>query len=373
MHAHWLDEERRQKPILDVSMGRLVWLEQTHILDIFKTVPYAMGERDIAWNLPGKGKAYADCGLVKVEGCTHAEAHPNGLGFGRKYKRSCARKVCPECFEAWASKEGMRALIRFAGYLSSPNEVQCLIDGLKYEKRKEARSVILNWITGHLEGVVQFSRVKIKHVVVSPSKANWHTRNGYARSRSQAYRVARSRGIKGGCMIAHPYRLMCAHCGHKPIPDYKKECPDCGSTDFAWYLSPHFHIVGFGWVTSTKEGYEKDGWVVKNCGIRLSVFMTLQYLLSHAGVSWTHTTTWFGSMAYNKTPKSAELGRVQEHCPICDRILEPLVWIGGEDRGPPKLEFCKGDPTLNDFSFALTDWGRLSAENIKGLMYVCHH
>jgi hypothetical protein len=346
-------------------MGRLAWLEQTSILDIFKTVTYAEGEKKLAWDLPGHGRAYLDCGEILVKGCVHAEDHPTGKGFGRKFVRSCARKACPTCYEAWGSKEAMRALIRFATYLSNCEEVERLIFRLKHEKRKEPRSKILEAISDELEKIVQLNRIKIKHVVVSPPQdVGWTVRSNYEKSRSKAYQVARSRGIQGGCAVPHPYRLKCAECGHKPIPDYKKECPECGNSRFEWYYAPHFHFVAFGYVHNTKEGYDKDGWVVKNCGVRLSVFWTLQYLLSHAGVSSSHVVTWFGSMAYNHM-RAPKLGEIKEHCPWCDRILEPLLWIGGQDRPPPGLTFVKHDATANDFNFEADEWGRAVSVGIE--------
>jgi len=48
-------------------------------------------------------------------------------------------------------------------------------------------------------------------------------------------------------------------------------------------VSPHFHILGYGWVHHVKENYESNGWIVKNLGIRNSVRATAHYQLSHCG------------------------------------------------------------------------------------------
>jgi hypothetical protein len=171
-------------------------------------------------------------------------------------------------------------------------------------------------------------------------------------------------------MVFHPYRLKCSSCG-LAIPDYERTCT-CGSRDFSWFSSEHFHVVGWGWNPEglTEEIYKREGWVIKNCGVRNSVFWTFQYLLSHAGVSsFCHTTTWFGSMGYRSkllrhVPK---VGVIQELCPWCRGPLWPLLWIGGEDRGPPDLEEslllarALKNPYATEFEGSSREWRRLGS------------
>ncbi len=359
-------EEARHKPILHIDNASggfpsLVWLEQTRLLDVFKTIPFTLGEKLFHWDLPGHGRPYADCGSEKLKGCSNGEGHPGGLGYARIYKRSCARKACPTCFEAWASKSAMRPLIRIATGLAGFEKVDKLIYKAKCEKRLESSSVILETIAGYLEREIHFAKRKVSHTIVSPPQdVNWDIHAEYIRCRTKAYEVAKSRGVRGGCCVPHPYRLKCAECGFHPIPDYKKECPKCGCTRFSWYKAPHWHFISVGKVSHKKAGrlYRKDGWIVRDLGVRLSVFWSLQYILSHAGVSRVQTVTWFGELSYNCMGKVPIVGQIRELCPWCGRALMPHVWIR-TDRPPPVLEFVKGSPGANDFSFTLGDWGTL--------------
>ncbi len=95
-----------------------------------------------------------------------------------------------------------------------------------------------------------------------------------------------------------------------------------------WFFSPHYHVLGYGWIHGTKENYERTGWVIKNLGVRSSVYRTAQYQLSHAGV-WMDkrqrkraTITWFGALAYNRF--SAPREKHSEKCPLCGSALKLL-------------------------------------------------
>jgi ribosomal protein S27AE len=135
-----------------------------------------------------------------------------------------------------------------------------------------------------------------------------------------------------------------------------KACPKCGGSAFKWFWSPHFHIVGFGWLENISEGYARHGWIVKGLGVRKSVFWTFQYLLSHAGVSRFHTTTWFGNMGYHAL-RVLRLPRLRELCPECGAEFRPLIWIGKEE--PPPFEYNEEDPSANDFLGSSSDWRNL--------------
>jgi len=101
-----------------------------------------------------------------------------------------------------------------------------------------------------------------------------------------------------------------------------------------WYFSPHFHMLGYGWIRNTAENYSRTGWVVKNVGVRKSVVATAQYQLSHAGIHEScHTVTWFGGLSYNKLRVPMEEEPVDK-CPLCGR---PLVWLRWVGEGDPPL------------------------------------
>jgi len=243
------------------------------------------------WLLPGHGEKYSDCGEWRSRGCLNVEGHNQqgldedhvGLVYIQRYQRTCFRSQCPVCYESWAGKE--------AG---------------KIEYRLKAGP----------------KNRKVIHVIVSPPVEDW-VRMEYLQLRNKSYKVAKSSGFWGGSCIFHPFR--------------KKE-----STN-RWYFSPHFHMLGYGWIQGTKEGYESHGWVVKNAGIRKTVSGTALYQLSHAGFNASyHTVTWFGSLSYNKV-KVPKMPIEKDVCPVCGSELQNL-WYFGNDKLPEEKVSVWLDP-----------------------------
>jgi hypothetical protein len=358
----WLgNPENLQKKYPDLTRNVFVWQKQSG-LELFNQVGYAEHEKDRCWDLPGKGNSYSDCGKVKAKGCDNVHGHPDGKVLRRLYKHNCRRKACPICFEGWAVSEAERALIRLASYVVGNSMVKELISDLKKGFATKPKRVFHEALVVRLENRIKEGRkdrsrgLKPIHVVLSPPQGiDWHRRGVYEARRKKAYEVAKKVGLHGSSLIHHPYRLRCQIC-KATIPDYVKQCVKCGSFEFEWFFSPHFHCVGFGWISGEKvaEGYAKESWVVKNLGIRKSVYWTFQYLLSHAGVSKFHTVTWFGSLAYNKLRYVPILGSVRELCPECGSPLRPMKWCL-VDRPPPELIYSR-DPYKNDSWEDPSEW-----------------
>jgi hypothetical protein len=158
------------------------------------------------------------------------------------------------------------------------------------------------------------------HVIVSPPKSLWHL--PYEKLRSKMYQIAKKGGFRGGSAIFHPFRKH----------------PRQG-----WYFSPHFHLIGYGWIVWDERLFKQTGWVMKNRGIRRSVEATAFYQISHCGLTTKkeqsldgrmyralHSITWFGKLAYNKLriPKEEREERV---CPICGEELTPLFYVGQDE------------------------------------------
>ncbi len=191
-----------------------------------------------------------------------------GKVFVRRYQRTCLRAECPTCYESWAGKE--------AG---------------KIEHRLENSPKLRRPI----------------HLVVSPSEKDVSMLH-FEALRRKSYVISKSSGFLGGSCIIHPFRE--------------------NELTKTWYFSPHFHMIGFGWIEGTKEGYESHGWVVKNAGVRKTVSGTALYQLSHAGVhAKYHTVTWFGSMSYNKLSVPKQVPG-KETCPICGEEIRQLWYMG---------------------------------------------
>mgnify|MGYP001229395239 CR=1 FL=1 len=262
---------------------------QGHSLKLEGTLPIAKSKLvkwGSEWDLPGHGDKYPDCGQWRSKGCLNVEKHVQqgldqdmvGKVFVRRYQRTCMRAECPVCYESWAGKEAGKITHRLQ------------------HAPKQGKPI---------------------HLVVSPPAEVW-IRSSFESLRRMAYVVAKKSGFRGGSCIFHHLRQ--------------------NKLNKKWYFSPHFHMIGFGWIKGTKEGFQRHGWVVKNVGLRKTVSGTALYQLSHAGIHKEyHTVTWFGDLAYNNLkvpPKQEE----KEVCPICGEQLQPLWYFGSE-----KIPEEKGD------------------------------
>ncbi len=245
------------------------------------------GFEEIDWQLPGHGEKYDDCGDWRYRGCLNVEAHgQNELGqdvegkiWVEWYHRNCGRAECPTDYERWAGLEASKITHR-----------------LKYF----------------------WKRGKVLHITISPSEKDALTLS-FTKLKAKMYRVARLRGIKGGCVIWHPFRE---------------------NDDGTWRVSGHFHILGFGWVRNVSQGYKSDGWLVKNIQDgqkERSVFRTAMYQLSHCGISkGTRPVAWFG--VCSSKIKVPEIEEVKHLCPCCGAELVQLRYYGDPDGLPDKTE-----------------------------------
>lgn len=274
------------------------------------------------WMLVGNGSKYLDCGSLRFRGCLNIHEHNsldpniNGKAFVQGYYRSCARKECPICYESWSGLEAERASYRLLNYAVSKNLVRELYSIKDLDKRSR-----------FVDHAFRSSKRRVIHVIFSVPKSSYASEISVLRG--QLYKLAKKSGLFGGCVIFHPFRNKTK-----------------GKNE--WFFSPHFHVLGFGWIRNTKDIYEKSGWIIKNAGVRKSVHNTLMYQLSHAGVHKdVHVVTWFGALSYNKL-KIEPIPEVKPVCPLCESELEELVFCGGLDRPPPKE---KGDYFLD-----VIDW-----------------
>ena len=259
---------------LNPSQGGGGFLKHEGILPIAKSI---ITEWGFEWLLPGHGNAYSDCGKWRSKGCLNVEKHVQqgldvdmaGKVFVRRYQRTCMRAECPVCYESWAGKEAGKIAWRLQ---HSP---------------KQGKPI---------------------HLIVSPPAQDWMFMS-YSELRKFAYEFAKYSGFKGGSCIFHPFRQ--------------------DKTAKKWVFSPHFHMLGFGWIECTDEISAFTGWIVKNAGVRKSVAGTALYQLSHAGIHKKyHTVTWFGALAYNNMEKVPPMPEKEDVCPVCGNQLQPLYYFG---------------------------------------------
>jgi len=137
--------------------------------------------------------------------------------------------------------------------------------------------------------------------------------------------------VKGGVCIIHPFRE---------------------SVDGEWFLSPHFHVIGYGWVSETGNNFRESKVVVKNVGIRKTLQGTLHYQLSHAGVYYgapkKASATWFGCLSYNKLKLPRDEEEDEDVCPICGEPLVALKWVGSYVGRPPPTPEADGSEFFCD-------------------------
>jgi len=94
------------------------------------------------------------------------------------------------------------------------------------------------------------------------------------------------------------------------------------------------------------ENYKKTGMVVRNHGIRKTVFGTALYQLTHAGYrKHFHTLNWFGNMGasskwFQDYAFDEPLTPVSRKCPICGQPFVKMVWIGQNE--PPCMDEPEG-------------------------------
>jgi hypothetical protein len=252
--------------ILPISQSNVYGLSISHVSDL---------------PLTGSGESYFNCGTFFTVGCLNVEKHKNtnldgvnmdGKVLLRRRKVSCHRAICPTCWGDWANRESKRAVYRLNQY-----------------RIRDSKNTYKKPI----------------HVVVSVPFSDYDL--SVQEMRRKAYRSLNRVHFLGGMMIYHPKRYN----------RFK-----------GWYFSPHFHVVGYGWLTDVRKNYIYSGYIVKNVGIRKTVHGTLYYQLSHCGISKdVHTVTWFGRLSYSKLKIKYPVEE-KEVCPLCGGQLRTLIWVG---------------------------------------------
>ena len=171
---------------------------------------------------------------------------------------------------------------------------------------------------------------RVEHIVVSVAVADRGLSEYVMRKKCRDALFAR--GVVGGCMIFHGYRI-----------DRERDV-------LVW--SPHYHVLGYieggysrcrnckrkwnclkgcgGFDDRAWQAFLKDGYYVKVLGKHETVFGTAHYQLNHAtiriGIKRFHAVTWFGSCG-NRKFKSEEL-KAEASCPVCGGELVRAVYVG---------------------------------------------
>jgi len=249
--------------------------------------------KQLLFKLIGTGEPKEYCGEFVKEGCINFKEHPNHLMYAQNKRLTCKSANCSICWDSWLVREASRVTER--------------IEKFRMLSQKKG-----------------FRSTKPIHVIVSPPKWLWNV--SWTEMKKTFRRMVKRAGIVGGVSMFHAFRLK-----------------NDGKT---WFYSPHFHMIGYGWVTDTKKISSNDGWIIKNKGIRkdsTGVYSTVAYQLSHTAIAkGVHSVTWFGELSY-RSKYALELKReIQESdadkCPYCSQYLV-LIEMKGTDRPPPDQEW----------------------------------
>lgn len=149
--------------------------------------------------------------------------------------------------------------------------------------------------------------------------------------RKRCYAVLKHAGLSGGVVVFHPLRRR-------------------SPTDREY--SPHFHVLGYGYLRPSNEVFAETGWVYKNKGQRSTVFGSVWYLLSHAGFKpGLASTSWYGTLSYNKYRGTSPVTEPKQKCRACGASLRELFYSLGEppfpDREMEVLTYPEGWDLLN--------------------------
>lgn len=191
----------------------------------------------------------------------------------------CTNPLCPDCCLHWAKLQVARAMRRFDAFID------------------------------------EFGEYDLDHIVVSVPKFDWG--ESYKFMRRQVTAMLLAVGAIGGMIIYHPKR-------------YSRR------TKY-WYYSPHFHVISFTWEgrvdgKMVKELHNFSGYVLKKLPPRRSVYNTIMYQLSHAGIpeGRSHAVVWYGELNNRKVGK---LPAIRDEifkprvCPVCGNVLNHVCRV----------------------------------------------
>jgi hypothetical protein len=286
------EEQNRQNSVYYTKEESALRKSKFNEMLDFISITNGMTITNDGWTLPATKPKGVECGKWAHKGCLNLEGHKNsewkGKVFVKTYQKSCFKPSCELCVKKWAGREANRA-------------------------------------TRRIEEYAKISGSKPKHIVVSVPA--WKYDLDYKSMKKEVHKALKEVGCHDYSLVYHPFR--------KNIQER------------FWYFSPHFHVIGFGWIAGTKELFDKQGWVVKNLGIRQGseIFQTYFYLLSHCGIKpKNHTIIWFGKVSYSKL-KVDEDPEISA-CPVCKAKLRLIYYSGSLWAPPPETEmelFCNPD------------------------------
>lgn len=282
---------------------------------------------DSSLTIPGQSEPPGDCGTWGprefCKCCGDVVLGP----------RRCQRRICEECWLTWRGNQAASLTRRLAG----------------------ARH--------HAEGAEK----RLTHTVVSPPPGSIKTLTQYERAKKRAYEIAKEKGIRGGALIPHGWRVR------DEAKRLYRESVEAGVVEsdvgiWQWvreqkrdwrtltYWSPHFHVLGVGAEVGESDPAGDDGWVFSRIAsfsrFRISdpdsyegMFRASSYLLSHVAFesdAGKQTVRWFGELANNQFSLEADLSEWERS--VIERNVEKVSGYGEDGDGKREcgVEECEG-------------------------------
>ncbi|MEF8799247.1 MAG: hypothetical protein V5A79_07520 [Candidatus Bipolaricaulota bacterium] len=238
--------------------------QKTPLSDILELYPAVSGKLFSEIILPSKGKKPDSC-----EAWSPTYFCPN-CGKPHFTKGNCGKSTCPDCAIDWRYDRAQSIMER--------------VLSLKIQRKKRCR-----------------------HFVVSPEVEDYpEDIQDLKNLRKEVYEFAKSKGVQGGVVLFHPFRIL-------PDADFEDSFrgwkslleKDMSEILNSVYFAPHFHIIGVGekGKKTFESAKESDKFVFKGIG-ELSdsedLGKCVMYLLSHLGIfqkSHYSSIVWFGSLS----------------------------------------------------------------------------
>jgi hypothetical protein len=246
---------------------------------------------DTSLTIPGQSEPPGECGVWGprqfCNSCADVKLGPH----------RCQRRICKDCWLTWRAKRAAAVTERLAGARQAASGA---------EKR-------------------------LVHAVASPPQPSDATSRSdevrtlvdWERAKKRAYDLAKEKGIRGGVLIPHGWRVT------EEAKETWRELHDAGLVEhgiWKWirehdrdwrsltYWSPHFHILGLGADVGANDPDGDDGWVwtridsfprfrIEDPETYKPMLKAASYLLSHVGFeteSGKQAIRWFGELANNQ-------------------------------------------------------------------------
>ena len=323
--------------------------------------------------IAGTGRTTKEtCGRIKAwAGCSKDKGHK-----ATPLKENCDHIECPECWTGTVSKQSRRDSERLRGYIrtarpeygtwfSGEEEDKCFTycDSQWYEFQDDPDFQPF-WSVGHKENAQH-----LRHIILSAAPGDITPDMPTPVIHAIGKMWARFVGIKGGMMVFHPWRILPSvktrlqariqrekrdteeEYEKKHWQAIRENALGLESWQAYVYWSPHFHIVGFGYICDSPNFYRLTGWTVKQIRnisqkkswngqkMKDDVAAVIYYVMSHCNVEWGRKSViWLGCCTPTNMKRLQEKPEVVLYKKECEECkAQQIVYQddGKDDLGEP--------------------------------------